>query len=122
MLIQLIILLFIAFVLSRMFKKLKKKELTKREFIWWFIFWIIVGIVTISPKLADLVAKYLGVESGSNLAVYISILVLFYLIFRMMVKIDKLDRDITKIVRNVAINEAEKGGKREEFPPFSKGG
>ncbi len=114
MLIQLIIVLFIAFVLSRMFKKLKRKELTRREFLWWFIFWIIVAIATINPRLADLVAKYLGVESGSNLAVYISILVLFYLIFRIMVKIDKLDRDITKIVRNVAIDEAEKVEKRDE--------
>lgn len=108
MLIQLIILLFIAFVISGMFKKIKKEELTKKEFMWWFIFWIIVGIATISPKSADLVAKYLGVERGSNLAVYISILVLFYLIFRIMAKIDKLDRNITKIVREVAINEVEK--------------
>jgi len=86
-----------------MAKKLKSNELTKKEFIWWLSFWVIVAIATLSPKTADLVAKFLGVERGSNLAVYISIIALFYLFFRIMVKIDQIDRNITKIVREIAV-------------------
>lgn len=108
MLIKLIIILFILFVFGRMVKKFKRKEITNKEFIGWGIFWIIVASAVLWPKTTDIIASFVGVERGANLAVYISVLALFYLSFRFMVKIDELDRNITKIVRNIAINEEKK--------------
>lgn len=88
-------------------KKFKKGELSLKEFILWAVLWLIIIIATISPKTTDIAANFLGVGRGYDLSVYISIIVLFYLMFRIMVKIDKMDRNITKIVREVAIKEAD---------------
>lgn len=107
MLIQLIIILFILFVFSRLVKKIKTGEITRKEFIGWVIFWLIVMAATISPPTTDIVANFFGVERGSNLAVYISIIVIFYLIFRIMVKLAEIDKNITKIVREDAVNARE---------------
>ncbi|MFH1030598.1 MAG: DUF2304 domain-containing protein [bacterium] len=117
MLIKLIIILFVLFVFGRMVKKLKKKEITSKEFLGWGIFWIIVAAAAIWPRTTDMVAYFVGVERGSNLAIYISILVLFYLAFKFMAKADEIDRNITKIVRKIAIDRAEEEREIKKFTP-----
>ncbi|MFH0853896.1 MAG: DUF2304 domain-containing protein [bacterium] len=105
MLIKLIILLFIIFVFGRMAKKFKKKEITNKEFMGWGFFWIIVATAVIWSKTTDMIADFVGVERGSNLAIYISILALFYLAFRFMAKVEEMDRNITNIVRGIALSD-----------------
>jgi len=105
MLIQLIIVIFTLFVASRMVKKIRKQEITLREFILWMAFWLVVAIAALLPKTADIVANFFGVERGSNLAVYISIITIFYLLFNIMVKLQEIEKNMTKIVRNAAIKE-----------------
>jgi hypothetical protein len=52
-------------------------------------------------------ARWLGVGRGVDTAMYLSILTVFYLIFRSFAKIEDLDRQITKIVRANALREME---------------
>lgn len=105
MLIQILIVLFIVYVFGRMLKKFRKGELSRREFIWWAILWSVIITATLLPKTTDIVANFLGVGRGYDLSVYISIIILFYLMFRMMIKIDQIDRNITKIVRKISISD-----------------
>lgn len=105
MLIQILIVLFIVYVFGRMLKKFRKGELSRREFIWWSILWSVIITATLLPKTTDIVANFLGVGRGYDLSVYISIIILFYLMFRMMIKIDQIDRNITKIVRKISISD-----------------
>ena len=104
MLIKYIIIIFSAFAVFRATLRLKNKEVTKGEFLIWTFFWLIVIIATMIPKDLDKVAQFVGVERGADLAVYLSIVVIFYLIFRILVKLEKTDRDITTIVRKIALN------------------
>jgi hypothetical protein len=48
------------------------------------------------------------VGRGVDLVIYISVLILFYLIFRTLVRLDKIEKDITKIVREVALKDQDK--------------
>jgi small membrane protein len=107
MLIQLLIILFSLFALSRLRVKFKNKEISGKEFFLWTPFWLLVIGATIWFKQTDIIANFFGVEKGADLAVYISIIALFYLIFKIIVKLDKLDKDITQIVRIVAVNKQE---------------
>ena len=108
MLIQFIIILFSAFVIFRLIDKFKKKEVSTKEFCLWLFFWLLVISATIWFRKTDVIAKFFGVEKGADLAVYVSIIVLFYLVFKMVIKFDKMERDITKIVRKIAIDSEEK--------------
>ncbi|NCF75410.1 MAG: DUF2304 family protein [Xanthomonadaceae bacterium] len=107
MLIQLIIISFSLFAISRLLKKFKVKEISNREFYLWLLIWVLIIGATIWFRKTDVIAKFFGVEKGADLAVYLSIVVLFYLIFKLIVKIDKLEKDITKIVRKIAIDKQE---------------
>lgn len=108
MLIQFIIIIFIIFAWLKLFSKLKNKEISLWEATSWAIFWLIVGLAALWPKNLDRVAQFFGVYRGADLALYFSVIVLFYLIFRLFTKLEKIERDIVKIVREIAL------GKKEE--------
>lgn len=113
MIIKVIIISFILFVLWRTVLRFKKGDITNRELIIWSIFWLLVALATIVPKQTDIVAQWLGVERGADLLVYLSIIVLFFIVFKIIVKLEKIDRNITKIVRNTAIKNVEEDKKNE---------
>ncbi len=111
MLIQLIIILFSLFAIFRLFNKFKEREISNKEFYLWLFIWASIVGATIWFRKTDIIAKFFGVEKGVDLAVYISILALFYLMFKIIVKIDALEKEITKLVRRDAIDSRHNGDK-----------
>lgn len=77
-------------------------------FILWIVFWIIILIFAFIPKITDPIAFVFGIGRGLDLLFILGILGCFYLIFRLYVKIDKLDQNITELVRKLAIENEEK--------------
>ena len=60
-------------------------------------------------------AERIGViASGIELVVYLSVVIAFYLIFRIFVRLDRIEKNITKVVREVAIRDARE---TEDHPP-----
>ena len=103
MLIQIVLIIFILLVVWRLVLRFRRKEISVKEFLAWLVFWIIAGLAAAWPKATDIVAKFLGVETGFNLLVALAILVVFYLVFRIFVKLEKTEKDITKIVEHIAL-------------------
>lgn len=105
MIIQIILLFFIIYAVIKVALRYKDKIISLQEFILWTIFWFMVGFVVILPETTSLVASFVGVGRGVDLVIYISILILFYLVFRILVRLDKIDKDVTKIVRSIALKK-----------------
>ena len=103
MIIKIVIIAFIVFAIWRTSLRYQKKDITGRELIIWLIFWFLVALAAIWPKKTDVIAQWLGVERGADLLVYISIIVIFFLLFRLIVKLEKIDRAITEIIRDRAL-------------------
>jgi len=102
---QIIILIFALFALSRAFLRAKDKEISKGEASFWLIVWALVIILVFLPWPAVTVSNYLGIGRPVDLLVYVSIILLFYLLFRIYVKLEKLDHNITDVVRKAAIEK-----------------
>jgi hypothetical protein len=112
-LIQVIIIIFALFALSRAFLRFKDNALTKTEFLFWTAIWLTIIIVSFIPNLTTSVSNLFGIGRGMDLIVYISIIVLFYLIFRIYVKTESLEKNITKLIRERALDE-DKAKKKEK--------
>ncbi len=108
-LIQIIVILFVVFALSRAFLRFKDKKISNMEFVFWVIVWLAVLTVVFRPEITNVFANYLGIERGIDVVIYLGILLLFYLMFRLYVKIDVLEKNITKVVRKEAIEKAKRG-------------
>lgn len=105
MLIQIIIILFILFAVSRVVLKYKESNISLGELALWLFFWLAAAAVVLWPGSTSFLANLLGVGRGADLIVYLSIILLFYIVFRIFVKLEKIERDITKIVREVGLKD-----------------
>ena len=110
MLIQIITIIIVLYLLTRIVNQLRKKQITLKEALLWSLLWFGVGVVVLYPKLTDQLASYIGLQSakGIDLVVYLAVGLVFYLVFRIFVRIERMEHDITKIVRQVALKEEDK--------------
>lgn len=111
-LVQILILLFIFFVLYRLVIKLIKHEITIFLFAVWLIFWLNISFFAIYPNVLSYISSKLGVGRGVDVAIYASILVIFYSIFRIFTHLQMQEKKISEIVRKIAIILAEKPKKK----------
>lgn len=100
--------LFILFALFTVFGVLKRKkagQISARGAWFWSLFWAAVIVAVLWPESTTLLANSLGIGRGADFIIYISIAIIFYLLFRLHIKIEALNRDITKIVRKEALED-----------------
>ncbi|MBT6691473.1 DUF2304 family protein [Candidatus Parcubacteria bacterium] len=105
---QSVVTLFIIVILFKLFRQRQSGKLSLGAFIFWFILWLLVAVVFWQPETTSYMANRLGIGRGADLAVYLSILAIFYLLFRIFVRLNKIDAEITKVVRKDAIKNVEK--------------
>jgi len=105
---QAVVLLFVLFALSRVVLRFREKQISVPELIFWSLIWVAVAVVLFIPHITEPIARFLNIGRGIDVAVYLSIVLLFYLVFRLYVKIDTMNQDITKLVRRTAIKKAKK--------------
>ena len=108
---QIFLAFFLLFALSRVFLRLRSSELSIIGFIFWSGIFGLAAIVVLFPGLTSGLARALGIGRGSDVVLYISIILLFYLVFRLYIYIEDLRHDITKIVKKIALKENDKNDK-----------
>ncbi len=106
-LIQIIILLSVALVWWRLFTRLQASELRIVEFLEWWTLWLVIGVVTVLPETASYVARLVGVGRGSDLVTYVALLLIFYLLFKIFVRLERSNRELTRVVRGIALTQVD---------------
>lgn len=90
--------IFIAFFISRAYLRFKDKLLSLSNFIFWLMIWISTLVFIFDPELSSFIAKIIGLGRGADALFLLSIILLFYLVFRLYVKIDMIDKNLTTFV------------------------
>lgn len=108
MLLQLMLLLFLLFAVSRVLLQLRQRNLTVGSFLFWGGVFIAAMIGVLEPELTSQIAKILGIGRGADVVVYFSIIILFYLIFRITIAIEGVRSEITYIIRQLALKNDKK--------------
>ena len=103
--VQIIFGLFLIFAVTRVLLRLKDGTLSLSNFIFWAGLFVVALIGVIKPELTTLVAQKLGINRGSDVVVYASILLMFYLIFRTNILLENLRHDLTELVRKLALKK-----------------
>jgi hypothetical protein len=112
---QALVIIFSLIVIVKLLSRLNEKKITLREFTLWFVLWAIVIIISSLPSLLSPFTRFLGITRNVDLLVYTSIVVLFYLMLEIFIRLDKINQDITKIVRHIGIEESL--GRRKKTTP-----
>lgn len=101
--IQILLIVFLLFAVSRVILRFRDKKLHLGEFIFWSGLFIIAAFGVIFPNYTTKVANLLGIGRGTDLILYGSIATLFYLVFRLYVLLEDVRHEITEVVRKIAL-------------------
>ncbi|MBI4993270.1 MAG: DUF2304 domain-containing protein [Candidatus Magasanikbacteria bacterium] len=103
-------LLFISFSLFAIVSVIKRKReglLGPKGMVFWTVFWLVAAAFVLWPNSTTVLANKFGIGRGADLVFYVSLVVFFYLLFKLNVKLEAVGRDITKIVRKESLSKPE---------------
>jgi len=72
--------------------------------ILWTVLWLFVIVFSIFPSFSERFAALFGITRGLDFIIIVVFVVLFYIIFRLFNKIDILQDEVNKIVKEVALS------------------
>jgi hypothetical protein len=80
----------------------------KRVAAFWMTVWISAGVAAIWPDTTVVVARFLGIGRGADLILYCSVLLMLVGFFVVYVRFRRLDRQLTLLVRQLAVEHPER--------------
>lgn len=102
---QIIALIIIIVFVFKLISQKNRQEISQNELTLWLTFWSFAALAIILIKQLDAVLVFMGFSgSGINFLIYLSVLILFYLLFRLRLRLAKLDANLTELVRQITLN------------------
>jgi hypothetical protein len=99
---------FLVFAISRVVLRWRDRSLLLRELIFWmFVFGGILTVLLV-PAVSGRLARFFGITRGADLVVYGSVVVLYYLMFRIYVSLENIKYKLTLLLREIALAQSEK--------------
>lgn len=111
--VQLILSLFLFFAVSRVYLRFKEGTIKLGAFLFWIGLWTLALFSIFYPDFTTYWAQLLGIGRGVDAILYISIALIFYLIFRTNVMIENLREEISKVVREIALRDKERKSRKD---------
>jgi hypothetical protein len=102
---QLLLLPFVLAALAKVIHSYNRRRMPMADFLFWILVWIGTASVIIFPDATSFLAHLLGIGRGADLIIYTSLLISFYLIFRLYLALARLEQAITEIVRAIALEQ-----------------
>lgn len=103
--IQIVLIFFFIFAIGKVVGRVRAKEVSPRAAIFWLVFWLAAGVIVVVPDTTSTIAKWLGVGRGADVVVYVALAILFFVLFRLVVRQQRLERDLTRLVRELAFKD-----------------
>jgi hypothetical protein len=106
MVIQIVLVLFFLFVILKVLRRFRAGDIKGMEAVGWVSFWLVAAAVVTNPNSTLFLAKILGVGRGVDAVIYLSIALLFFLVFKIFVHLEKIERQITRLARRDTLDHA----------------
>ncbi len=86
-------------------RRAQQGAIRRIEAIGWTVLWALALVIVLRPQTSSAIAHLVGVGRGSDLALYVSVLALFFLVFHLHVLHDRSERTLTELIRREALRQ-----------------
>lgn len=90
-----------------------RRTIARRVGLAWGLLWIAAAVLIARPELTAVIARALGIGRGTDLVLYVAILGMIFGFFTVYVRMRRIESDLTKIVRELAIRAADDPNDRQ---------
>lgn len=95
---------FAALVITKSYADLKRGRENIVMFLFWTTAWLVILGIAIYPNIVNiLIAKFGGQRTGMGTIFGLALTVLFFIMYRIYIKADRVEKDMHKIIRDIAI-------------------
>ena len=102
--ISILVTFFALFAWSRAYQRWREKIFNHKELIFWTVIWFTAIFLSLYPVKSEFLAKILRIGRGSDAVFAIATIILFYSVYRLYAKTDKHEKDLARLVRELALN------------------
>jgi hypothetical protein len=103
---QLIVIILAGFLFVGSLAAMAKGWLSRREGLIWAAVWLAAGTTVAWPRVTAVIARALGIGRGADLLLYCSVIAMIIGFLMMYSRLRAVRRDLTLLVRRVAIAQA----------------
>ena len=86
-LIQILVIGFAVLIIARTVFAFRKKRISVKMFIFWVVVWAIVIFLSALPQVTHRLSRILGVAQGTDVTIYFSIVLLFFLLYKIIIRL-----------------------------------
>jgi small membrane protein len=104
--------IFALFAWSRAVIRFYSKDLNVKELVFWTFTWALMVVLVFIPGKTNFFANILGIDRGNDAVFFLAIVVLFYATYRLYVKSNEAEKEITRLVRALALKNVFKSKRR----------
>lgn len=101
--INIIFTIFALFAWSRAILRFRDKVINFKELAFWTFVWLAAIVIVYIPGKATTLAKLLGMGRGFDAMVFIAIVALFYAVYRLYMRVNETDQELTRLIRQIAL-------------------
>lgn len=97
------------YYIIRTVRQYSRGKYSPRNTIIWIIFWIGISLLAIMPdEIPNSIAKGLGFKDHINAIIFVALGLLFLLVFYLSAAVNRIENQLTELVRQLALNEFSK--------------
>lgn len=93
----------IAIILSIL--RIRERKMSVGMFVLWIFIWAMVIVISIYPQSTTILASFTGIGRGLDFVLIIGLIGCFYIIFKLYTMIEKMEQEITELVREIALQK-----------------
>jgi len=83
--------------------RFRENRMTLGMLSFWIFIWIAVILVSIYPNSTNILASMTGIQRGLDLIIILGLFGSYYLIFKIYTMIESMEKEITKLVSEIAL-------------------
>ena len=92
---------------SKSYVDFRARRESLQMFVLWAITWASIVLVALFPSIVDVLTKD-GGQAGIGRVLGMALVFLFFLLYRVYVKLERVEQQITALVQEIALGEREK--------------
>jgi hypothetical protein len=100
--------MFLVFAASRVYLQWRRGRIDLKSFLFWLFVFCSAMVGIIRPDLTTGLARLVGIGRGADAVIYLSVTILFYLLFRLYIYVEDLRHEMSDIISQLALKEDKK--------------
>ncbi|HEY3375824.1 MAG TPA: DUF2304 family protein [Candidatus Aquicultor sp.] len=104
MIIKILASLFALYALSRVYIRYRKRTASIAEVAVWALIWFGIIVIVMAPNKTNSIAHLVGMGRGFDALVFVSMLAVFYALFKVTAKLKQIEQEMTQLVSEIALS------------------